>query len=185
MANLHPLLSDILDFWFAPDTRAAWFNATPAIDADIRTRFKATWHTGMAGTFDACRDCAASCLAQVILFDQLPRNMYRDTVQRFASGAKALTVAAHAIEQGFDEMLDGHRRIFLYMPYMHSESLTDQDRCIELLERSGAKDNLFWARHHREIIARFGRFPHRNAILGRESTAEEIAWLTSDDAFHG
>ena len=134
--------------------------------------------------FDALRDSAASCLAQVILFDQLPRNMYRDTSQRFASGARALAVAAHAIEQGFDDAL-ADRRVFFYLPYMHSESLADQDRCIALLERGGANDNLFWARHHRAIIARFGRFPHRNATLGRESTAEEVAWLASDDAFHG
>ena len=184
MATLHPSLNDILDFWFAEANRSAWFNATPAIDADIRARFDAVWQAGMAGEFDALRDSAASCLAQVILFDQLPRNMYRDTSQRFASGARALAVAAHAIEQGFDDAL-ADRRVFFYLPYMHSESLADQDRCIALLERGGANENLFWARHHRAIIARFGRFPHRNATLGRESTAEEVAWLASDDAFHG
>ena len=94
-------------------------------------------------------------------------------------------MAEAAIEQGFDQTLNDEQKAFLYMPYMHSENLADQDRVLSLFSAAGLEDNLHWAKHHREIVSRFGRFPHRNAILGRESTAEELAYLQSDEAYHG
>jgi len=128
---------------------------------------------------------AEGCLALVILLDQLPLNMFRGRPESFQTEAQARTIAGFAIKRGFDETLGGARRAFLYMPYMHSESPDDQDRSVQLYERAGLQDNLAFARHHREIVCRYGRFPHRNAILGRPSSREELEYLASDGAFTG
>jgi uncharacterized protein (DUF924 family) len=111
--------------------------------------------------------------------------MFRGKTEGFAGEAPSRQVAARAIEQGFDQSLDDVQKGFLYMPYMHSEDMADQDRVIELFAEAGMDNNLKWAKHHRDIVVRFGRFPHRNVILGRQSTPEEIAYLQSDEAFTG
>ncbi|MCA1790705.1 MAG: DUF924 domain-containing protein [Thioalkalivibrio sp.] len=124
-------------------------------------------------------------LALVILLDQFPLNMFRGTAEAFASEGRAREVADHAIRQGWDRRMNDIRKGFLYMPFMHSESLTDQDRAVQVYRDAGIADSLRWAEHHRRIIVRFGRFPHRNEPLGREPTAEERAWLASREAFRG
>lgn len=175
----------VLDFWFDPANRKGWFRATAAFDREVCERFEATVQAALQGDLGHWAESADGALALVIVFDQLPLNMYRGEPRSFAGEAQARQVAGLAIERGLDAQLPGERRAFLYMPFMHSESLADQDRSVALFEQAGLGDNLRWARHHREIVRRFGRFPHRNAILGRPSTEEELQWLSSDGAFRG
>ena len=124
-------------------------------------------------------------MALVILLDQLPRNMFRGTRRAYATDPAALLAAERAIERHFDQAVEPELRRFFYLPFMHAEGLSAQDRSVALNEALGEEDSIKWARHHRDIIARFGRFPHRNAILGRESTAEEQAFLADEAAFKG
>ena len=128
---------------------------------------------------------ADGALALVIVLDQFPLNMYRGEARAFATEALARQVADRALARGYDQELAAVEKAFLYMPFMHSENLMDQDRCVSLYEAAGLEDNLRFARHHREIVRRFGRFPHRNRSLGRSSTAEEEAYLSSKQAFLG
>jgi uncharacterized protein (DUF924 family) len=169
----------VLAFWFSPETRDRWFEASEAFDAEVR-RALGPWHdAAAAGRLETWRPSADGCLALCILLDQVPRNIFRGTSRAFATDAHALAVARHAIERGFDLALeDMDQRIHFYLPFEHSESLADQERAVALCrERIGEGEYLTYAERHREIIARFGRFPHRNAILGRASTPEEVAFL--------
>lgn len=175
----------ILDFWFSDDIRRAWFRSTPELDALIRDRFEAAWHLAARGGMDHWAASADGALALVIMLDQLPLNMFRGRAEAFATEQKAVAVCRQAIDDGLDRQLAGERLAFLYMPLMHSENLADQDRAVALFEAAGLDDNLRFARHHRELIRRFGRFPHRNAVLGRQGTAEELAYLASKEAFLG
>ncbi len=181
MTTLH----EILDFWYNPPMFAHWFASTPAIDADILSRYGAVWERAAAGELDAWRDSADGCLALCIVLDQFPLNMFRGQARSFSTEQQAVTVTKHAISQGFDTLLPQERVIFLYMPLMHSEHLADQDESVRLFEMAGLETNARFARHHREIVRRFGRFPHRNAALGRVSTPDEIAYLHSKEAFTG
>ena len=113
-------------------------------------------------------------LAAVILFDQFPRNMFREEADSFATDGQALSIARQAIDMGYDEQLDNARKSFLYMPFMHSEAIKDQDRSVDLFRAAGLRDNIGFAEGHRDLIQRFGRFPHRNPVLGRESSAAEL-----------
>jgi uncharacterized protein (DUF924 family) len=176
---------DILDFWFAEANRRAWFRSTPAQDADIRARFETAWQRAARGEFDHWTATADGALALVILLDQLPLNMFRNLPQAFATETRAVAVCKTAIDAGFDGQLPGERKAFLYMPLMHSEQLADQDLAVALFEAAGLADNLRFARHHRDLIRRFGRFPHRNTILGRDSTPLELEYLASEGAFTG
>jgi uncharacterized protein (DUF924 family) len=175
----------LLDFWFSPRVTKLWFNSTPAFDDELRERFADIYQAARRGELDEWEANAHGALGLVILFDQIPLNIFRKQPQSFATEAQAREVAARAIARGFDAELDDPQKAFLYMPYMHSEKLADQDISVELFSRAGLRNNLRFAQHHREIVRRFGRFPHRNAILGRESSDEELAWLASKDAFKG
>jgi len=177
--------SDVLDFWFAEDHRKLWFNSTPDFDAEIRERFLPTWKAARDGELDSWRNTPRGALALVIVLDQFPLNMYRGQPESFSTEASSRVVATQAIERGLDRELTDPEKAFLYLPFMHSESLADQDRSLELFEAAGLTHNLRWARHHRDIVHRFGRFPHRNDILGRTSTPEERDWLSSPEAFRG
>lgn len=173
---------DILEFWFEQSGPKAWFSKSDAFDADIRARFESL-------TLDLAAEVSAakphnwetepdSALALVIALDQFPRNMYRGTKAMFAYDELALCVAKRSVEAGHDYKCSQERRQFFYMPYMHSESLADQTRCVELVEaRLSSENTLHHAKMHRRTIERFGRFPHRNEILGRASLPEEIAYL--------
>ena len=176
---------DLLQFWFDPERQAHWFNSTPELDREIGARFGALWQQGRDGALAHWEATPEGALALVILLDQFPLNMFRGRPEGFATEAASRGVAARAIERGFDQALDDQGKAFLYMPFMHSETLADQDRSLALFDAAGLEANLKWARHHRDIVRRFGRFPHRNAILGRPHTPEEEEWLTSPEAFRG
>jgi uncharacterized protein (DUF924 family) len=179
----------VLDFWFGPaddphhgQARAEWFRKDPAFDAQIRQRFGALMDQALAGELSGWADDAPSALAQVIVLDQFTRNSFRDTARAFAGDARALAAAQAMVTRGQDRQLIGVQRQFVYLPFEHAEDLGAQRRAVELfgqLEQqapalAGLKE---WAVKHHDIIERFGRFPHRNAALGRQSTPEEIAFL--------
>jgi uncharacterized protein (DUF924 family) len=163
----------LLDFWFGQD-RKAWFEKNPVFDEEIRARFLALYEKAIAGGLDQWRHEAKSCLALVILLDQFPRNMFRGTARAFEADALALAAARAIVDRGWDQAMSEDERSFAWLPFEHSESLADQETSLRLF---AGHANLEWARRHWEIIRRFGRFPHRNAILGRESTPEETEFL--------
>ena len=168
----------VLDFWFSDTARKNWFRKDAAFDREIRDRFAAAQARAAAGALAGREDTPESALALVILLDQFPRNMFRDSPRAFATDAAAQEVVDRALARGFDQRLPLARRSFLFMPFMHSESIADQDRCVSLFETLGKGDTgLEYALSHRDIIARFGRFPHRNAVLDRENTPEEADFL--------
>lgn len=167
---------DVLDFWFAADMET-WFSKNDEFDRQITERFKAHHEAARDGAYDHWQETANGTLALIILLDQFPRNMYRGSPEAFAADAKALEVAKKMVASGLDMELPQGVRMWIYMPYEHSENLEDQEKCIELMERSGLDDVIEWAHVHADVIRRFGRFPHRNEVLGRTSTPEEIAFL--------
>jgi uncharacterized protein (DUF924 family) len=174
-----PSSDDVLTFWFADPGR--WWKKAPAFDAEVRERFLALHDAVERG---ACADWGESprgALAYVIVLDQFSRNMFRDSARMFESDARALATARRALDRGFDQGLSRDERMFLYMPFMHSEDIGDQERCVGLFEAS-VPDTLRFAEQHRDIIRRFGRFPHRNALLGRSSTVEELEFLKQPGA---
>ena len=172
----------VLHFWFDELTRADWFNRSDALDQVIQKRFKDLHAELTALTPHASWMSARQSLAAVIVFDQFPRNMFRGTAQAFASDSLALQIARDAIAQGHDEALGDALavtgRLFMYLPFEHSEDLADQDLAVALISKLGDDEFTRYAIAHRDIIVRFGRFPHRNKVLGRPSTAEETAFLT-------
>ncbi len=176
---------EILDFWFSDEVRERWFDSTAAFDRDLRRDYEDGWRRARRGELDHWRRSADGCLALVILLDQFPLNMFRGEAESFATEAQSREVAREALERGFDRELPVERRAFLYMPFMHSEDLDDQHLSVELYAQPGLEKNHRFAKHHRDIIRRFGRFPHRNAALGRASTAEETEYLDSKSAFKG
>lgn len=175
----------ILDFWFADEVRARWFDSTPEFDQLLRDRFLKVWQAARVGQLAEWETSPDGSLALVIVLDQFPLNMFRGQAESFSTEAASRAVAERAIANGFDQALDDAGKAFLYLPFMHSESLVDQDRSVSLFEAAGLADSLKWARHHREVVRRFGRFPHRNAILGRESSEDELAYLNSAEGFQG
>ena len=177
--------ADVVAFWFAPDVRPLWFAATPAFDDALGARFLTTHRAAAAGRLTDWAATPAGALALVIVLDQFPLNLFRGQPESFATEAAARAVADRAIVRGFDRAVPPIQRQFLYLPFMHGEALADQERSVRLYQQPGLEEGLRFARHHRDLIVRFGRFPHRNAILGRTSTAEELAYLASPEAFHG
>jgi uncharacterized protein (DUF924 family) len=179
-----PLAREILDFWFGPPphaARAEWFRKDPAYDAAIAARFGAAIETALSGALADWRLAPRSALALVLLLDQFTRNAFRDTPRAFAGDAEALATAIGIVDRGLDRELDAFERWFLYLPFEHSEDPAMQRRSIELYTQlaqdTGDRSPLEWAERHAAVIRRFGRYPHRNAILGRESTPEELAFL--------
>ena len=166
----------VVAFWreAGPDR---WFEKDDAFDAEIRRRFLPTHEAAAAGRLSAWEADAQGALALLILLDQFPRNMFRGEARTFATDPLALAIAAHAIMRGFDAQVPAEMRGFFYLPFEHSEKLADQEHSIALYRASGDADGLKWAELHADIIRRFGRFPHRNAVLGRATTAEEQAFL--------
>jgi uncharacterized protein (DUF924 family) len=166
--------AEVLTFWFAPGRAEQWYAEDANFDADIRRRFLATYEAACSQQLDSWREAPHSLLALIIVLDQFPRNMFRGSARAFATDAQAVTLTKQGIEKRFDRSFTGAELDFFYMPLMHSESLSDQ----ALLLAMGYGDNRY-ARDHYETIARFGRFPHRNAILGRKNSAEEDAYLSA------
>lgn len=171
---------DILAFWLDECSPADWYRSDPAFDARIREAFEPTWDAAMEGKFGLWLTYPTGALAYVVLLDQFSRNMFRGTSKSFASDRASLAAAKVAIDRGWDTRIDEPARQFFYMPLMHSESLCDQDRCMRLIAHRMPKtgdNNLIHAKAHREVIRQFGRFPYRNEVLSRRSTAPEIAYL--------
>lgn len=168
----------ILDFWFSEQSRPLWFTRDDAFDRTIAEHFQQDYRRVADGDLSAFPPTPEGALALVILLDQFPRNMFRGDARSFATDAAARATAEGAIKAGFDTGLTGEQRQFLYMPFMHSEDLEDQKHCVRLfMTRGDSGSALDFAVRHLRIVERFGRFPHRNAVLGRESTAEERAFL--------
>lgn len=168
--------SGILAFWREAG-RERWYKHSDAFDAEIRHRFLALWQRAATGELTSWEASDDGTLALVIVLDQFPRNMFRGTPQAFASDALARDVARRAIDRGVDTRVDPALLEFLYLPLMHSEHLPDQLRCVALFQNTDNAENLKYAREHADIIQRFGRFPHRNRLLGRDTTEEEQAFL--------
>ncbi|MBM7455889.1 uncharacterized protein (DUF924 family) [Oceanisphaera litoralis] len=171
------MYQSVLQFWFEVLTPAQWWQKNKALDDEIRRRFGDVHRRACLGECFEWRTRATGRLAEIIVLDQFSRHIYRDQPAAFAADGMALVLAQEAISAGAERELTRQQRVFLYMPMMHSESLKVHDVALALFEKNEVADNLAFERRHRDIIARFGRYPHRNAILGRESTAEEMAFL--------
>jgi uncharacterized protein (DUF924 family) len=175
-ASARQSAENVVAFWLAagPDR---WFEADDAFDAEIRNRFATTYEDAAAGRLCAWEDWPEGALALLIVLDQFPRNMFRHTARCYAADPLARSVARSAIARGCDQQVAMPQRQFFYLPFEHSEELADQELAVELMEKTGDADSLKWAVLHRDIIQRFGRFPHRNAVLARTTTPEEQAFL--------
>ncbi|MDF1726395.1 MAG: DUF924 domain-containing protein [Sulfitobacter sp.] len=171
---------EILAFWLDEVGPARWYEQSDTLDAEIRDRFMPAIDGAMAGKFSLWLTYPSGALAYIILLDQFPRNIFRDDPRAFACDGVARAAAKSAIERGWDMRIDTPARQFFYLPLMHSENLCDQDRSVRLIcDRMGSAgaSNLLHARAHREVIRRFGRFPHRNAVLSRSDTQQEATFL--------
>ena len=172
--------SEIVEFWRSAGPKA-WFGKNDAFDATIRDRFESDHHSAAREEHDDWSVTADGALALVLLLDQVPRNLWRRSAHAYATDTLARRAATRAIDEGFDRAVTSDMRAFLYMPFKHSEDLKDQETSVKLfekLQKDGGEDAR-WARMHRDIIARFGRFPHRNRPLGRVTTPVEAAFLES------
>lgn len=188
----------IREFWFGPPghpergrMRKVWFETNDAFDAEIRDCFLADYEQAAAGNCDSLADLPEGVLALVILLDQVPRNLFRGEARAYATDAHARAIATRAVAGGFDMQLTPVERVFVYLPFEHSEDVTDQRRAVALFEslpttaefpESDRRNVIDYARRHLEIIERFGRFPHRNAVLGRISTPAEAAFSSEPNS---
>jgi uncharacterized protein (DUF924 family) len=185
-----PTVADVLFFWFGPPKERGgphkrWFEKSEAFDREIRERFLPLHEDAAAGKLSHLKQNAADCLALIVLLDQFPRNMFRGTPRAFATDAKARLVADWAVDRGYDlQFKDEQERLFFYLPFEHSEDLDDQHRAVELVRQRCPTDPeiLRYAILHRDVIEKFGRFPHRNPILGRRSTPDEEEYLKGPGA---
>ena len=185
--------ADVLEFWFGTPhsaergrPRRTWFKKSPAFDAQVRDHFLGTWELAARDGLARWAATPLAALARVIVLDQFPRNIFRGSARAFAADPLALAAAKAMVGNGFDRLLRPVERLFVYLPFEHSEDAAAQGCSLELFEALRAEplghDNTEYARRHFDIIARFGRFPHRNAILGRESTPEELKFLQQPDS---
>lgn len=178
---------DVLSYWLDEVGPEGWYKGGTALDNDVLSRFGDVWQGAMDGRYALWLTYPSGALAYIILMDQFPRNMFRDTPQSFGSDRYALAASKQAISRGWDLRIDEPARQFFYMPLMHSENLTDQDRCIRLMKERMLQtddDNLLHARAHREVIRKFGRFPTRNAALSRHPTALERDYVANGGYGH-
>ncbi len=183
-------IRDILDFWLLPlgdpaygSKRALWWTGTPELDAEIAARFGSLLEKAAAGALDGWANSPDGALALILLCDQFARNIHRKTARAFATDGKAIGIARIALARFYPAAFPVDTRLFIYMPFQHSESLADQELCCALFAALGDPETARYAIEHRDLIARFGRFPHRNEALGRTSTPEEIDYLKTADRF--
>jgi len=176
---MSPRARAVLNLWFseAVISNQLWFKSDAGFDQDVRKAFSADHMAAGSGAYDTWLEQAESALALTILLDQFPRNMYRGTARAFETDAKAQSVADIAVAHGFDHAVSADRRVFFYMPFEHAEDFSLQERSVQLITDLNVAEFTRYAERHAEIIRRFGRFPHRNAILGRRSTPDELAYL--------
>jgi uncharacterized protein (DUF924 family) len=173
-----PRPDELLAFWRDAGSER-WYTKDAAFDEEVRHRFFSLWQKATTGELSSWETSDDGALALVIVLDQFSRNMFRDDARTYSTDPQALEVASRAIARGVDTRIEPGLLEFLYMPFMHSEQLSDQQRCVELFRKAGNTDNIGYAQDHAEIVRRFGRFPHRNRILGRATTPEERAFLDS------
>jgi uncharacterized protein (DUF924 family) len=183
MSDETPRASEIVGFWRQAGPKR-WFEKDVAFDEEIRSRFLTAHERAAAGALDGWAASAEGALALLLLLDQFPRNMFRGNARAFEGDEKARSVAAAALLKGYDARVAPELRSFFYLPFEHSEDMADQERAIALYTAAGDEDGLKWAKLHADIIRRFGRFPHRNACLGRATTPEEQKFL-DDGGFAG
>ena len=182
-------VSRVLAFWFGEPGSPTyghyqpfWFQSSPEIDQKIRDQFEELHQQAIRGELAVLQQTPEGSLALILLLDQVTRNMYRGTPQAFAADVQALAIAKEALAHGFDKNLMSIKKMFFYLPFEHSEHLEDQETSVALFEALGDSEVLAYAVQHRDLIVQFGRFPHRNAILGRQSTPAEMAFLETPDA---
>ena len=173
-------VEDVLRFWFDELNEKDWFGSSERVDEICRARFGPLYAALKSHPLESDSADARTLLAAVIALDQFPRNMFRQTPEAYATDHDALALAKAAIVSGKDRSLSQEQRHFLYMPFMHSEDLTAQAQSMQLFAELGIPDGVKYARHHHDVVERFGRFPHRNPILGRRSTSEEIEFLKTE-----
>lgn len=174
---MSPSSQEVLHFWFQELQPADWFKKDPSLDAQIRSRFFPTFQILITGQASAWQETPSARLAEIIVLDQMTRNMFRGTAEAFSGDRLALRRAMEAVAAKDDQKLPIEQRQFIYMPYMHSEDLQVHEIAVQLFNQKGMEERLKYEILHKEIIERFGRYPHRNAILGRASTSEEIEFL--------
>ena len=179
------MYQELIDFWFSDEVSQYWFKSTRAFDQQLADSYADTWQRAKQGELDDWQQTATGSLALIILFDQLPLNMFRGTAKSFSTEAQSRDVARDAIDKGFDTQLAANQKSFMYMPFMHSEDLEDQALAIQLFSQPGLENNYRYSKHHYGIVEQFGRFPHRNKILGRASSKAEIKYLNSKQGFQG
>ncbi|MDE1147308.1 MAG: DUF924 domain-containing protein [Azospirillaceae bacterium] len=179
-----PTIADVLRFWFDELTPEDWFGGGAEVDVLVHDRLAGAYELAAAGTLDAWGQTSDGALALLILLDQVPRNLFRSAPRAFATDERAQDLARRAVARAQDlEQPEGDRRLFFYLPFEHAEEIVLQDCCVALVaERIGQGERLDYAERHRAVIRRFGRFPHRNAALGRTCTAEELDYLAQPDA---
>ena len=179
---------EVLAFWFGREgeegygeLREAWFSRDPDFDREIRDRFEEVYEEAVAGELEAWKEEAQSCLALIVVLDQFPRNMFRGDARTYAADGLALAAARHAVERAYDRELPPFQRMFVYLPFEHSENLENQRFSVDLFRRLseeiGSEDLMVYAVQHLRIVERFGRFPHRNEVLGRRTTPDEAEFL--------
>lgn len=170
------MAKEVIDFWRNLGSKG-WFSKDDAVDAQIADRFGALVERAVAGEFDEWRSDPQACLALILVLDQFSRNIYRGDARAFAGDPRAVEIAREALAAGYDKQVDADLASFFYMPFMHSERLADQQTCVALMHANSGAESLKFALLHRDIIARFSRFPHRNPVLGRHTTPAEQAFL--------
>lgn len=171
--------ADIINFWFNEITPKNWFEKDPAFDQLITDRFYMAHQAATKGELYGWRTSPQGCLAEIIVLDQFSRNMFRDQALAFSFDNMALVLAQRAVELKLDQALPAEQRVFVYMPYMHSESQLIHEQAVGLFSQPGLESNLHFEYRHKEIIDRYGRYPHRNNVLGRASTTDELNFLES------
>lgn len=173
---------DILDFWFEETPPQLWFQVNDEFDARIRERFTDVYELARLGGCDHWQSSPEGCLALCLVYDQFPRNIFRGAARAYESDRQAIVIAKMAIAKGFDQVIPVQKRRFVYLPFEHSENINDQKKSVALFERMKQDDPLSYdyALKHFRVVDRFGRFPHRNAILGRTSTPEEMDFLRAN-----
>lgn len=173
----------VLDFWLSEPMKRHWFKKSDAVDQQIVTQFADTYEAARTGRLDDWMEDGQGALTLIIILDQFPRNMFRGSPRSFESGSLALQHARTALDRSLDQDTDATARQFFYLPFMHSEDMADQQMSVMLYEKLENSNSLHFAREHRDIVAQFGRFPHRNAALGRENTASEAVFLKTHKGF--
>ncbi|MFP6890030.1 MAG: DUF924 family protein [Nitrospinota bacterium] len=176
-------IGSVLNFWFVENGPKQWFTHVPDFDATIRDRFAGLVDQAAKGELSHWRETARGTLAEIIILDQFPRNLNRGDAGAYGCDTLAVEAARQALKNKVDQAVDEAERVFLYLPFEHSEAAGDQETSVRLCATLSDKSYLDWAEKHKKVIDRFGRYPHRNAVLGRTSTAEELAFLEEEGSF--